>query len=111
MGNETAGKWEALAADLELVGDDVVDRIAAVALANPDGEAAPFLIRALEVAASESSKRAAAAALAVAAGPDDSGAVEAVEAAYRSARHDASLGPALLKLLGVYGLRCPTART
>jgi nucleoside phosphorylase len=110
VGDSMPENWNDLAGDLESAGDDAVDRLAAAALANPDPQAAPFLIRALRGAVSESSKRAAGIALAINATPGDSDAVEALEEAYRQARQNASLGPALLRCLGLQGIRCATAR-
>ncbi len=92
-------------------GDDAIDRMVGVALdSRPDPDAVPAMVRALRLAQSESSKRGAAVALACVAPPDDADAVEALEEAYRQARSNASLGPALLGTLGLLALRCPTAR-
>jgi nucleoside phosphorylase len=110
VGDSVPENWNDLASDIESGGDGTVNRLAAAALDNPDPRAAPFLIRALRAAISESSKRAAAVALSVSAAPGDSDAVEVMEEAYRQARQNASLGPALLRCLGLQGLRCATAR-
>jgi nucleoside phosphorylase len=107
----TAGElWGRLAADLGSGGDDAVNRLADAALRAPTPAAAQGLIRALTVAESESSKRAAALALANAASPEDPDAADALDDAYREARCDPSLGPTLLKALGLYALRSTTAR-
>jgi hypothetical protein len=106
-----AKNWGALAATIEVDGDDAVDRLVGAALeGEPDPAAAPALIRALGAARSETSKRGAALALAHVAAPDDAETVEALEEAYRQGRPDASLGQALLRALGLLALRCPTAR-
>jgi nucleoside phosphorylase len=106
----TGEEWSPLADDLGSGGDDAVDRLADAALRAPTSAAAPALIRALALAASESSKRGAALALANAASAEDPDAADALDDAYREARHDPSLGPALLKALGLYALRSTAAR-
>lgn len=111
METSEARNWPTLAAALETGGDDAVDKLVSAALEDdPDPAVAASLIRALAVAKSESSKRGAAVALAHVAPPDDPDSVEALEEAYREAKTDVSLGQALLGIMGLLSLRCPTAR-
>jgi hypothetical protein len=91
--------------------DDIVDDLGSLALSRaPDLAAGPILGQALRLAVSEGSKRRAATALAYAAGPQDTEAVDALEDAYRQARDDPSLGPGILGALGLLALRSPAAR-